>query len=81
MKFLHNVSNENKLRENKIFLIKEVLSLCTIDVSGFKEFQILYSKNNTNKGFQFVKALIDKINTIKSNRQLNEWIRGFNKSL
>lgn len=81
MKFLHNVSDKNNLKDNKIFVTKEVLALCAYDVSELEEFHNLYYKNNTNKGLQFIKALIDKINTIKSNRQLNQWVNGFNKSL
>lgn len=81
MQFLHNVSDRNRLRDNKIFVSKEVLSLCVYNISSFEEFHVLYCKYNTNKGLQFINVLLEKIDTIKSNRQLNEWINGFNKSL
>lgn len=81
MQFLHNVSDKNKLRENKIIVSKEVLSLCAYNILYIDEFHDIFCKYNTNKGFQFINAMLQKIDKIKSNRQLNEWINGFNKSL
>lgn len=81
---------ENNLNRNKCIIKNQILDFSDFGYASLEEFWCLFEKEKLkcekankkiNTGMEFIAQLLDKVDSISSNRQLNQWINGLNKSI